>query len=112
MLGPAVMQAPSISEGVCARRVVLPAGSWYAVDQAAWVEGGVILERTKTDAATPLFLRGGAILPWSTLEPGSNRWDGSAVDFLVFLHQGAGSAVYRLVCEVRPTASVPRPLAS
>ncbi len=84
MVGPDLLHAPFVSEET-ERNVLLPEGLWYALDTGEWTEGGGSVTRHKTDSTTPLFVRDGAIIPWSSAPAGENRWNGSQVQFLVFI---------------------------
>jgi alpha-glucosidase len=84
MIGPDILHAPFVTESE-QREVVLPAGPWYALDSAEWIAGGGTVSRAKEDNTTPLFFREGAVIPWSTMPAGENRWDGSAVQFIIFM---------------------------
>ena len=86
MVGPDLLHAPFVSE-LSERIVELPEGRWYAMDTGKWIEGGGAVTRHKADSRTPLFVRDGAIIPWSSAPAGENRWDGGKVQFLVFVSE-------------------------
>lgn len=87
LVGPAVMQAPFVDEQAKSRRVVLPGpAKWYAAHEARWLAGNRTVT-VKADAdTTPLYLRGGAIVPMAKGEIGADHaFDGRAVEFHCFL---------------------------
>ena len=88
MAGPDLLHAPFVAEDATERDVELPEGTWYALDTGEWLTGGGRVVRTKDDRTTPLFARGGAILPWSTIPERDHRWDGTAVAFLMVMAPG------------------------
>lgn len=63
MIGPFVMIAPILAPGATSRTVRLPAGRWYELDSGAIHEGPGAITVSATLAATPTFVREGAILP-------------------------------------------------
>lgn len=72
LLGPALLVAPVRERGVQERSVYLPAGRWYdfwtgeAIDSP--VGGNVVIADAPLDTL-PLYLRGGAILPFEGVRP-------------------------------------------
>jgi len=70
MLGPFVMIAPVVEEGATHRAVRFPTGAWLDVESGAVWEGPATATVSVTLAATPVFLREGAIVPRN---PGRRR---------------------------------------
>jgi alpha-glucosidase len=99
MIGPAILQAPFVEAEVTERAVQLPFGHWYEWESGTWIEGGRSVQCTRGQFTTPLFIREASIVPVSTVEAGSHRWDGTAVEFLVLSppgrHSATVAAVYR-----------------
>lgn len=62
MVGPFLLVAPITTEGTATRIVHLPAGRWYDLESAAIWDGPTDVEVGGTLAATPVFVREGAIL--------------------------------------------------
>lgn len=90
MLGDDLLVAPIIEEGARSRAVVLPAGNWYRLDQAAIVEG----DRTVTDGAglgLPVYVRAGAVVPTWPVRQSTSEKLGALI-----LHVYAGSGKSRL----------------
>ena len=94
LVGPALMQAPFVDEGLRARSVTLPASRWYDVAAAAWVEGGRVVQATANQDTTPLYVRDGSIVPMAAGEIESdNSYDGRRVEFHLFVSpQGTETA--------------------
>jgi alpha-glucosidase len=63
MLGPFLLVAPVLAEGVESRAVVLPEGRWFELFSGAVHEGPTVHETAVTLAALPRYVREGAILP-------------------------------------------------
>ncbi len=87
LIGSDLLHAPFVTPNITERSVTLPEGRWYALDTGKWVGGKVV--RLRDAASTPLFLRGGAIVPWSAAPDGSHEWNGAAICFLVALESQA-----------------------
>ncbi len=97
MIGPALMQAPVVTENDHGRTVVLPgAGAWYSLTTGKWIAGGRKLRVRTTETQTPLFARDGALLPLRPGLPHDNLTDLRTVELHVFLRPGARIAA---VCE-------------
>ncbi len=63
MFGRQLLVAPVVLEGARKRKLVLPAGTWYAFDDAEPRTGGHEVELPVTIESIPLFAREGAIIP-------------------------------------------------
>lgn len=63
MVGPALLAAPVLEQGATRRRVVLPAGRWYAWDTGVALDGGGVVDVDAPLDRMPLFVRGGAAVP-------------------------------------------------
>jgi alpha-glucosidase len=70
MVGPSIMQAPFLTERAATRTVVLPQARWLRADTGGWLTGPDRLTVRRNKAATPLFLREGALIPF---QPGLRR---------------------------------------
>ncbi|MBD3315973.1 MAG: hypothetical protein GF344_09315 [Chitinivibrionales bacterium] len=98
MIGPAIMQAPFLTESEQNRRVVLPKARWYRPDVGEWLEGGRVMMVAKGDFTTPLFIREGAIIPMQRGTRTNNRNDFSRIELLLCLSKAhRGIARYRYV---------------
>ena len=87
MVGPAVMQAPVVSENSTSRAVVLPDANWYSALDSRWHRGGRRVRVSAGMRQTPLYFREGTIVPMAMGEPGDNRYEGNRVECHVFLHR-------------------------
>lgn len=93
MVGPSVMQAPFVVEDATQRQVVLPAADWYDSETGTWLAGGQTITITKQLETTPLYIRGGSILPLARNTGADFSYKGAEVDFAIFLPAGKdGSA--------------------
>ena len=107
MVGPAIMQAPFVTEGKTKRSAVLPACRWYRADTDTWMEGGqkVILHKEKN--TTPIFIREGSVIPMQRGIRKNNRNDLSNIErifqkqdvpihliFIVFFRKSCRILVY------------------
>ncbi|MDR1303960.1 MAG: hypothetical protein LBK76_01935 [Verrucomicrobiales bacterium] len=88
MVGPHLMQAPFVDEGLQKRKVTLPAGTdWFSVSDGQWRRGGKVITVSATVDGTPLFIRDGAILPAARVAPHEQRYDLRQADFHLFLRR-------------------------
>ena len=86
LVGPALLQAPFVDEGLHTRQVTLPAARWYDVSAAAWLAGGRVVSVTAGEQTTPLYVRDGSIVPMAAGEVvDGNAYDGRRVEFHLFL---------------------------
>ena len=86
MVGPSVMQAPFLDEGLKQRNVTLPGEErWFDVSAAKWTKGGRTLRAKAAQDATPLYIREGSILPLARLAPEDHAFIAARVDFHIFL---------------------------
>jgi alpha-glucosidase len=93
MIGPAIMQAPFVTEDGRTRSVLLPAARWYAAECAGWVEGGRSVTAAAHWLSTPLYVRDGSIVPMAAGEvEGGNTFDGRAVEFHVFVSRACADS--------------------
>jgi alpha-glucosidase len=63
LLGDALLAAPVIEEGATARRVRLPAGRWYAIDDQESFTGGRDVIVNAPLNRIPVFARAGSVVP-------------------------------------------------
>jgi alpha-glucosidase (family GH31 glycosyl hydrolase) len=63
-----MLVAPITERGATSKRIYLPHGTWYDFWTGERQEGGRTLERKVDLATTPLYVRGGAILPLGPLK--------------------------------------------
>lgn len=63
MFGRQLLVAPVVLEGARKRKLSLPAGAWYAFDNAEPQSGGQEIELPVTIESIPMFAREGAIIP-------------------------------------------------
>jgi alpha-glucosidase (family GH31 glycosyl hydrolase) len=63
-----LLVAPVVEKGATSRRVYLPKGPWFDFWTSERVEGGREIERTVDLEATPLYVRGGAIIPMGPIK--------------------------------------------
>lgn len=96
LVGPWIMQAPFVHEGIRTREVVLPGREpWFDTVAGRWLKGGRrIVVRAKL-AETPLYIRDKAILPLARIAPHEQEFRAEKVDFHVFLSSdGTAKARY------------------
>ncbi len=74
MLGPWLLVAPVLTQGAASRRVHLPPGRWFEVDSGAAWEGPADLDVAVTLAATPTWVREGAIIPRGPAQQYAGAW--------------------------------------
>ncbi|AIE85449.1 glycoside hydrolase family 31 protein [Fimbriimonas ginsengisoli] len=85
MVGPSILQAPFVEEGVKKRTVTLPGlEPWYDAANGDWIEPG---ERTAKAGreSTPLYLRAGAIVPMQPGTPVDNTKELRDVNLHLFM---------------------------
>jgi len=87
MVGPALMQAPLVSEAR-KRSVKLPEGRWWNFMTSKWIEGGRDLKVTPAENATPLYGRGGHAVVMHHEEPTDHHWRTDNWDVHLFLEPG------------------------
>ena len=86
MIGPAILQAPFVTENARNRNVLLPAARWYAAECAGWVAGGRNVTVNAQWLSTPLYVRDGSIVPMAAGEAGGDSgFDGRTVEFHLFV---------------------------
>lgn len=78
MLGAWLLVAPVLSEGATSRRVHLPPGRWFEIDSGAVWEGPADVDVEVTLAASPTFVREGAIIPRGPLQQYAAAWSTAA----------------------------------
>ena len=61
--GPSILVAPVVQQGASSRTVYLPQGTWYDYWTGERLEGGRKINRPVDLETTPLYVRGGSILP-------------------------------------------------
>ena len=84
-IGPSLMQAPVVKEGVKGRDLYLPDGRWYEVHSGSWKTGGQILNFfDSTDEKTPLYIRDGSVIPMQPGERLDNKSDLSVLEVHIF----------------------------
>ncbi|MBN8708742.1 MAG: hypothetical protein BGO12_13955 [Verrucomicrobia bacterium 61-8] len=92
LVGPSILQAPFVQEKQTQRDVVLPGRTrWFDISKGQWIDGGRRITVKADRENTPLYIRDASILPLARIAPADNAFDGSKVDFHVFLSR-AGSA--------------------
>jgi len=86
LVGPALMQAPFVDEGLRTRPVTLPVSRWYDAGAAAWIDGGRVVQVAASEKTTPLYVRDGSIVPMAAGDVGAdNTYDGRRVELHLFL---------------------------
>lgn len=88
MVGPAILQAPFVSEKGSRREVVLPDARWLRADTGRWVEGGRRLVVRRQRDTTPLFFRDGSLVPFQPGERTTNHKDLNTIALLCCLSPG------------------------
>jgi alpha-glucosidase len=63
MIGPSLLAAPVLERGARTRQVFLPAGTWTSLHDDARFAGPATLRVAAPLEVSPLFVRGGAVLP-------------------------------------------------
>jgi alpha-glucosidase len=69
LVGADIMQAPILAEGPRRRKVALPPGWWFAGHTGRFERGGITRTVRVGPAATPLWVRAGALIPMLPTEP-------------------------------------------
>lgn len=86
LTGPAILQAPVLSEHERAREVPLPGGQdWFSVMDGKWISGGRKLKVIVGHLQTPIYLREGSIIPMTPSLPETNAFNSREVAFHVML---------------------------
>jgi alpha-glucosidase len=92
LVGPAILQAPILSEQERTREVLLPGpSSWFSVMDNRWQAGGQKIAVTPNAMQTPLYLREGSVIPMTPALPEENTFDGRDIVFHVLLHRDSAS---------------------
>jgi len=102
MVGPALMQAPVVKEGDLVRDVLLPGeGSWFSVQTGQWHAGCRMLRARANARETPLYVRGGALIPMQVGERRSQRSNLADIELHCFIRRapGASRGSLRYVCD-------------
>ncbi|MCC5844553.1 MAG: hypothetical protein JJU05_09900 [Verrucomicrobia bacterium] len=85
MIGPALMQAPVLTEDPRDRSLLLPPGAWWDFMRGEWIQGSRSLQVAPAEGETPLFARAGYVIPATPGLPEDHRWNGAQPDFHCFL---------------------------
>ncbi len=86
LIGSDLLQAPVLSEGAVARKVVLPGKSrWFSAQDGNWQVGGSWVETRGTSVETPLYVREGALVPMQVGERTNARNDCGDIELHCFL---------------------------
>lgn len=88
MLGPAIMQAPVLEPGANSRAVVLPKADWFDAMRGNWIKGGRRVRVKTVTAQTPLYVRGGSVIPMRVGDPTDNRTDLREIELHLFVSTG------------------------
>jgi alpha-glucosidase len=98
MVGPSVLQAPFVEEGLQKRSLTLPGSlPWFDARNGEWVSGEQVARSKK--AETPLYIRAGAILPMRPGTPIDHRHDLRQVHFHIFLPPFSMDGEYKYVAD-------------
>ena len=93
MVGPSILQAPIVQEKATSREVVLPGDdAWWSAMDTRWIKAPRRIKVAPKALQTPLYVREGAIVPMTPGEPRNNAYDGSKVEFHLFLRRAARPA--------------------
>jgi len=87
MVGPAIMQAPTVEEGQMQRTVRFPKTEWFDARSGAWLSGGKELSVSNKLDSTPLFFREDHIVPMLCGEQTQQDKDLSNIELHVFLRK-------------------------
>ena len=86
MVGPAILQAPLLTEGATTRQAVLPGPArWFSAADGRWFPGGRRVTVRAGAAETPLFIREGSLIPMQAGERTDNRNDFGRIELHCFL---------------------------
>lgn len=86
LLGPDLLVAPVLQQGLTARQVYLPNGSWYDWHTDEVVIGPRYVRTHVTMQCIPLYARGGAVIPMWTEAPSSTAgYQPATVELHVFV---------------------------
>lgn len=88
LTGPAILQAPVLSEHERAREVPLPGpGQWFALMDGKWLPGGQRIKVIVGHLQSPIYFREGTIIPMTPDLPGNNAFDSRSVVFHLMLNK-------------------------
>lgn len=88
LTGPAILQAPILSEHDRTREIPLPGNDkWFSTMNSRWIEGGQKSSATPGVMQTPLFLREGSIIPMTPSLPEDNTFNSRNVVFHIVLNK-------------------------
>lgn len=93
LTGPAILQAPVLSEHERTREVPLPAGPrWFSIMDGKWLDGGRKQKVIVGHLQTPIYLREGSIIPMTPGLPGTNEFNSREVALHVMLKKDSPAA--------------------
>jgi alpha-glucosidase len=98
LVGPAIMQAPLLRVADKRRQVVLPDARWYDAAAGRWLAGARTVWARDVLASTPLYVRGGSLVPMLVGERTTNASDLREIELHCFLPRG-GEGAYRYRCD-------------
>jgi alpha-glucosidase len=86
LVGPDILQAPVLIEKTSRRALVLPGRQrWFSAHEGRWLRGGIRATTTAAGAATPLYVREGALIPMQTGERTTARNNLADIELHCFL---------------------------
>jgi alpha-glucosidase len=91
LIGPALLQAPVVTQGAEARRVVLPKATWFDARNGAWRRGHRMINVRQAVGETPLYIRAGSLIPMQVGERTNNQNDLTDIELHVFCPPGANA---------------------
>jgi alpha-glucosidase len=92
-IGPALLQAPIVTPGTYARRVVLPRATWFDARNGAFCRGNRSLSVRCALGETPLYIRAGSLIPMQVGVRTDNSNDLSDIELHVFCPPGDSASL-------------------
>ncbi len=99
LTGPAILQAPILTEHERTREVPLPGPvTWFSIMDGKWLAGGQKVKVIVGHLQTPVYWREGSIIPMTPALPSTNEFDSRDVAFHIVLKKdSAATASYEYV---------------
>ena len=92
--GPDMLVAPVVEKGATNRRLYLPRGTWIDFWTEEAVEGGREIEKGVDLATTPLYVRGGAVIPMGPVKQYVDEPTDQPLTLVVYPGADGTSALY------------------
>lgn len=93
LIGPDLLQAPLVAPATSQRSVSLPQGTWFDLRTGEWLDGSSYHELDLDHTHTPLYARGGSVIPMQAVDPTDHHIDLATVDLHCVLQPGHSAEV-------------------